>query len=332
MQSGRSISHDQFVAALKYYDMYQDAPIYKVVCPFHGDKNPSLQINKENDFFYCYGCGASGGAFELVKNHEPKLTPIQIYEKLSKISKTSRIHDVLNAGTTTYSSIYSSNSSLSVNTKESYKDGIKLAKDFYYNLPDTNWYKVPEEVLPILRYMKHRGFSVKTLLKFEAKATYNKNYPIVFPMYDNGIFRGYVMRTDDPYVEDERKYMYNRNFKRRITLPGDYKNSTVVLVEGFLDMLKTKQFGIKYVVSVLGWKLTSEQFEKLKRCGVKTIICALDNDECGRKGYKYLKRICSVNHISVKRIRYPKSMKDMGDLNKENSVKIIKQIKQFGGK
>ena len=140
------------------------------------------------------------------------------------------------------------------------------------------------------------------------------------------------MRTDDPTVEDQRKYMYNKEFRRRITLPGDYKNSTVILVEGFLDMLKAKQYGIKYVAAVLGWKLTSEQFEKLKRYGVKTIICALDNDECGRKGYKYLKRICSVNHISVKRIRYPKSMKDMGDLNKENSKLILKQIKQFGGK
>lgn len=180
--------------------------------------------------------------------------------------------------------------------------------------------------------MKHRGFTTSTLKKFGAKFTYNKNYPIVFPMYDNGIFRGYVMRTDDPTVEDQRKYMYNKEFRRRITLPGDYKNSTVILVEGFLDMLKAKQYGIKYVAAVLGWKLTSEQFEKLKRCGVKTIICALDNDECGRKGYKYLKRICSVNHISVKRIRYPKTMKDMGDLNEENSKLILKQIKQFGGK
>ena len=187
MQSGRSISHDQFIAALKYYDMYQEDSLYKVVCPFHGDKNPSLQINKDNDYFYCYGCGASGGAFELVKNHEPKLTALQIYAKLNKLSKTSRTHDVLNANNT---SIYNNSS---VGTKESYKEGIKLAKDFYYNLPDTNWYKVPEEVIPILRYMKQRGFSVKTLRKFEAKATYNKNYPIVFPMFDNGIFRGYVI-------------------------------------------------------------------------------------------------------------------------------------------
>lgn len=329
MQDRRSTSLNQFIAALKHYDIYQEDDQYKIICPFHGDKNPSLQINKQTGFFYCYGCGLSGGAFELVKNYEPSLSPIEIYKKLHSFVKEGK-GDIGGRDVYTYTNLPYTHSF--VDSKVKYREGIKLAKDFYFNLPETNWYKLPEEAIPILRYMKHRGFTTSTLKKFGAKFTYNKNYPIVFPMYDNGIFRGYVMRTDDPTVEDQRKYMYNREFRRRITLPGDYKNSTVILVEGFLDMLKAKQYGIKYVAAVLGWKLTSEQFEKLKRCGVKTIICALDNDECGRKGYKYLKRICSVNHISVKRIRYPKSMKDMGDLNKENSKLILKQIKQFGGK
>ena len=329
MQDRRSTSLNQFIAALKHYNIYQEDDQYKIICPFHGDKNPSLQINKQTGFFYCYGCGLSGGAFELVKNYEPSLSPIEIYKKLHSFVKEGK-GDIGGRDVYTYTNLPYTHSF--VDSKVKYREGIKLAKDFYFNLPETNWYKLPEEAIPILRYMKHRGFTTSTPKKFGSKFTYNKNYPIVFPMYDNGIFRGYVMRTDDPTVEDQRKYMYNKEFRRRITLPGDYKNSTVILVEGFLDMLKAKQYGIKYVAAVLGWKLTSEQFEKLKRCGVKTIICALDNDECGRKGYKYLKRICSVNHISVKRIRYPKSMKDMGDLNKENSKLILKQIKQFGGK
>lgn len=329
MQDRRSTSLNQFIAALKHYNIYQKDDQYKIICPFHGDKNPSLQINKQTGFFYCYGCGLSGGAFELVKNYEPNLSPIEIYKKLHSFVKEGK-GDIGGRDVYTYTNLPYTHSF--VDSKVKYREGIKLAKDFYFNLPETNWYKLPEEAIPILRYMKHRGFTTSTLKKFGAKFTYNKNYPIVFPMYDNGIFRGYVMRTDDPTVEDQRKYMYNKEFRRRITLPGDYKNSTVILVEGFLDMLKAKQYGIKYVAAVLGWKLTSEQFEKLKRCGVKTIICALDNDECGRKGYKYLKRICSVNHISVKRIRYPKTMKDMGDLNEENSKLILKQIKQFGGK
>ena len=329
MQDRRSTSLNQFIAALKHYNIYQEDEQYKIICPFHGDKNPSLQINKQTGFFYCYGCGLSGGAFELVKNYEHSLSPIEIYKKLHSFVKEGK-GDIGGRDVYTYTNLPYTHSF--VDSKVKYREGIKLAKDFYFNLPETNWYKLPEEAIPILRYMKHRGFTTSTLKKFGAKFTYNKNYPIVFPMYDNGIFRGYVMRTDDPTVEDQRKYMYNKNFQRRITLPGDYKNDTIVVVEGFLDMLKAKQYGIKYVVAFLGWKITSEQFNKIKRCKVKKIICALDNDECGRKGYKYLKRICKGTQISVVRIRYPKKMKDMGDLTPETAPQILKQIKQFGGK
>ena len=328
MQSRRSISHDesQFINVLKYYNLYKEEPIYKVVCPFHGDKNPSMQINLGKEFFYCYGCGAHGGAAELVAKFNPDLTPIQVFSTLARIGGKGKRGIIGGVREGQYKAL------ALLDTKDTYKQGIKLAKDYYYNLPVTNWYKPDEEIIPILRYMKHRGFTATTLKKYEAKATYNPNYPIVFPMYDNGIFRGYVMRTDDPFVEDRRKYLYNKNFQRRITLPGDYKNDTIVVVEGFLDMLKAKQYGIKYVAAFLGWKITSEQFNKIKRCKVKKIICALDNDECGRKGYKYLKRICKGTQISVVRIRYPKKMKDMGDLTPETAPQILKQIKQFGGK
>lgn len=331
MQDRRSTSLNQFIAALKHYNIYQEDDQYKIICPFHGDKNPSLQINKQTGFFYCYGCGLSGGAFELVKNYEPSLSPIEIYKKLHSFVKEGK-GDIGGRDVYTYTNLPYTHSF--VDSKVKYKEGIKLAKDFYFNLPETNWYKLPEEAIPILRYMKHRGFTTSTLKKFGAKFTYNKNYPIVFPMYDNGIFRGYVMRTDDPTAEDQRKYMYCKSFRRSITLAGQYKTDTVILVEGFLDKLSGNQLGLKNIAAILGWKITHEQFEKLKKRKIKRIICGLDNDECGIRGYKYLKRICEPYNISVVRIRYPKNIKDFGDLlnNKKEAEKIIKQIKKNGGK
>lgn len=32
-------------------------------CPFHDDKNPSMKLNE--DYFYCFGCGASGDVIDL---------------------------------------------------------------------------------------------------------------------------------------------------------------------------------------------------------------------------------------------------------------------------
>lgn len=321
MQNEKFLSRDAFIAVLKYYGIFEDQELYKIVCPFHGDLNPSMQINLNKSFFYCYGCGIHGSTFELVKAFEPTLNTFEVYRKVAEIAK----------GNTGPKNTAAS-AEPSFKSKASYREGIGLARDFYYNLPKTNWFKVDEDAFGIKMYMNKRGFKTSTLNKVQAKATYNKLYPIVFPMFDNGVFRGYVMRTDDPNVEGERKYMYNKGFKRRITLPGDYKYHTVVLVEGFLDMLKAKQIGIKYVVAVLGWKLTGEQLEKLKKAGVKTIICALDNDDAGNKGYKYLKRVCSINKLKLNRLRYPKSMKDMGDVSEVTAERIVNQIHSFGGK
>lgn len=321
MQNEKFLSRDAFIAVLKYYGIFEDQELYKIVCPFHGDLNPSMQINLNKSFFYCYGCDIHGSTFELVKAFEPSLNTFEVYRKVAEIVKG-------NIGPKNIAA----SAEPSFKSKASYREGIGLARDFYYNLPKTNWFKVDEDSFGIKMYMNKRGFKTSTLNKAQAKATYNKLYPIVFPMFDNGVFRGYVMRTDDPNVEGERKYMYNKGFKRRITLPGDYKYHTVVLVEGFLDMLKAKQIGIKYIVAVLGWKLTGEQLEKLKKAGVKTIICALDNDDAGSKGYKYLKRVCSINKLKLYRLRYPKSMKDMGDVSEATAERIVNQIHSFGGK
>lgn len=322
MQNEKFLSRDAFIAVLKYYGIFEDQELYKIVCPFHGDLNPSMQINLNKSFFYCYGCGIHGSTFELVKAFEPTLNTFEVYRKVAEIVK----------GNTGPKNIAAS-AEPSFKSKASYREGIGLARDFYYNLPKTNWFKVDEDAFGIKMYMNKRGFKTSTLNKAQAKATYNKLYPIVFPMFDNGIFRGYVMRTDDPQVEGERKYMYCKSFRRKITLAGQYKTDTVILVEGFLDKLAGNQLGFENIAAILGWKISSEQFEKIKRKKIKKIICGLDNDESGIRGYKYLKRMCKEYKISVVRIRYPKNVKDFGDLlnNKNAAKKIIKQIRNNGG-
>ena len=78
-----------------------------------------------------------------------------------------------------------------------------------------------------------------------------------------------------------------------------------------MDYLKFSSFGLKNVVAILGWKITSEQISKLKEKGIKKIISALDNDECGIKGTEYLKK-----YFEVVRFDYDSDVKDAGEMNK----------------
>lgn len=323
----------QFDFLLQYYGIFQPDEIYKVVCPFHADKNASLQINRGTQFWYCYGCGQHGGIIELYQAFEAlkgrKVNSLQASIEVRRLK-----------GTDAYNNISYNSSIVPFVEKASYKEGLQIARDFYFNLPQTNWFKPGcEEGIEAKRYMHHRGFSAMALKKAAAKVSYNRWYPIVFPMFENGIFRGYVMRTFDPEIEAKRKYMYNKGFKRERCLPGTYGikqfdgslGTSVVLVEGFLDKLKANQLGIANAAAILGWKLSQKQIEKLKRAGIKLLICATDSDEAGMKGYRYMKRIADSVGFSVCRLRYPKGCKDMGDVqaNTKQAEHVLSQIKKF---
>ena len=43
---------------------------YIGLCPFHDDKNPSLTVNDQKRFYYCFSCGAHGDIFSFVRHGE----------------------------------------------------------------------------------------------------------------------------------------------------------------------------------------------------------------------------------------------------------------------
>lgn len=207
-------------------------------------------------------------------------------------------------------------------SKKPKKELYVQAYDYYHGLPKINWANVDDdEVLAIRNYMIGRGFSIKTLNKCKARYTFNKFYPIVFPMLDNKKFKGWVCRTNDKEIEKKRKYLYNEGFSRASTLVGDYgEKNYVFVVEGYMDRLKFIQYGEENVVAILGWKMSNEQINKLKEKNITTIISALDNDECGKKGTEYLKKF-----FNVVRFCYLKGVKDPGEMSKLSFKKMHKK-------
>lgn len=281
----------------------------KILCPFHDDLNASFLIDIQAGKWFCFGCQKGGGAFELVQAAEVNKSEMQVWQKLFAILKKSgqRPKKIYKPAT-------------EEELLELEQLNLSKAQDYYYNLPVLDWTETRGK---IRRYFLERGFYSYTLNKAGAKLTYNDNYPVVFPLRDSGVFKGWVSRTIDPEVEKERKYLYNRGFRRSKCLIGNYKNKTVFIVEGYLDYLKARQAGIKYVCASLGWKCSLEQIEKMQQAGVKKIICGLDNDKHGDKGHEFLKL-----HFKTERFLYPPRVKDFGELSTEQAIKIIKK---YGG-
>lgn len=284
----------------------------KIVCPFHDDINPSMIVNFQDGSWFCFGCNLSGDAISFVKNMELKfnnLNDLQAYRKYLQILKSDKCSDI-------------SITPPKRPQKSLQRDLYNQAYDYYYGLGKINW-KAPKEPEAVLAkdYMLKRGFSPKTLHVCRAKITYNQSYGLIFPMLDNGKFKGWVCRTMDKKIEQQRKYLYNEGFSRASTLVGDYgEKDYVIVVEGYMDRLKFLQHGEKNVVAILGWKMSEWQIQKLKDKGITKIISALDNDECGRKGTKFLEK-----HFEVTRWCYIKGIKDPGEMVKESFDRMHKR-------
>lgn len=288
---------------LWYYNLIPSTGVgsQKIVCPFHEDVNPSMLVNLDEGNWFCFGCNLSGDAAKFAKLYEAKLhglNDLQACRKYQAILKSDKCSDVKPV----------------VHNKKRAKADKELyaeAYDYYHGLKRVDWFRPDEpEAVEARSYMEHRGFGPTTLWRCGAKVTYNASYGLIFPMLDNGKFKGWVCRTMVPTIERQRKYLYNKGFARATTLVGDYgSHDYVIVVEGYMDRLKFVQFGVTNVVAILGWKMTAQQIEKLKAKGVSKIISALDNDECGRKGTKFLQK-----YFDVTRFCYLKGFKDPGEM------------------
>lgn len=287
----------------------------KVVCPIHDDLNPSMMLDFTTGSWYCFGCNRSGRARQLVAEVERKhhgLNELQAAVKFSKMVNGMSKEELPKF-------------QVKPRTKEEDRELYAQAYDFYHGLATVNWHD-PQflEAEEVLDYMEFRGFTATTLTKAKAKVTFEEAYSMVFPMMDNGKFRGWVSRTMDPEIAKWRKYLYNKGFSRSNTIVGNYRHCKyVVIVEGFMDRLKLVQLGVPNAVAILGWKLSQGQLDKLKSEGVQYAVAATDNDEAGRKGAAWIAK----NFQSV-RWPYLKGLKDPGDFDERSFSRMWKKLQE----
>ena len=307
-----------FLKVLNYYGIdvgnLDDLCSYKTLCPFHEDIDPSMMINIEQCSWFCFGCQKGGGILEFICEYERKLNKLECYQILIRIHRSKSKFDK-------HSFIYSKESP----KKKDRKKLLIQAHDYFFSLKNTNWNSRDKDILDVKKYMNNRGFSNEILNKFDARYNYSNEYPIVFPIYDIKLFKGWVSRTTNPNNKS-RKYLYNRGFSRNQTILGNYRSRVIMVVEGYLDWLKTKQFGTKYSSCIFGWKITKNQIKKYKSSGVEVIIDALDNDDRGKDGSIELSKHFKVIKFPFNRIK--PNVKDIGDLDFKIYRKAINYVKE----
>lgn len=314
---------EKLAKVLEYYEISYDVrgDKGKAICPFHPDVNPSMALNFDDGSWFCFACGASGTAYNFVQRMESALgerlndlQALQVLEGICSASYTRNLRAIRN----------------SPRRRERPAESVLHAEacDYYYGLASVPW-TAPQCVLECVEadeardYMAARGYKPKTLELAGAKVTYNRSYPIIFPISDNGDFMGWVCRTFSHDVAKRAKYLYNEGFRRAITLCGNYSGenkSPLIICEGFFDLMRFWQAGyISNVIALLGCLISHEQVEKIKNAKITHVISALDNDVAGEKGTQKLRQ-----YFEVTRFEFPLCVKDPGEMS-DDEIKSAMQ-------
>jgi DNA primase len=53
-----------------YVSLRKAGATFKGLCPFHAEKTPSFNVNRDRGFFHCFGCGVGGDVFKFIELQE----------------------------------------------------------------------------------------------------------------------------------------------------------------------------------------------------------------------------------------------------------------------
>ncbi|WWO97546.1 MAG: DNA primase [Candidatus Dasytiphilus stammeri] len=280
---------------LKKYGKY-----YRACCPFHNDHTPSFIVNKERQFFYCFGCEKHGNAIDFIMNFDglnfietiqelASINRIEVeYEKNNQWSYRQKLYFIMKEVTRLYqNSLWQKTAKCA--RKYLIQRGIRrgIIEDYCLGYAPTN--------VNILNNLGRDYFD--NLIKLgiiitKSEKTYYNFFRerIIFPIRDQyGRVLGFGGRSLNHTIHP--KYLNSPHtiiFNKSRQLYGLYelykkcsKNSCILVVEGYMDVIALAQAGIYYTVALLGTSTTRDQIQYLFRITNHIIYC-YDGDQAGR--------------------------------------------------
>ena len=323
----------------QYINLKSSGSNYSGLCPFHNEKTGSFHVNQKKQIYKCFGWGEGGDVINFVMKIEnldfidaikllAQKNGIEFKTNLSEADKAKMesiklMQDIhLQAAR-----FYFANLTKSKNAGYDYlkRRGLsdKTIKKFGLGYSIYSWNSLMDYLLSI-------GYEKKDLVKsglVTHKEDDNKYYDrfrnrVMFPIFD---YRGNVIGFGGRVLDDSLpKYLNSPDsliFNKRFNLYGlnyakkSIKNDTLILVEGYMDLISLYEHGIENVVATLGTALTNEQGKLIKRYA-STAIISYDSDEAGIKATLRAIDILRGQNINVKILNL-KDCKDPDDFIKK---------------
>ena len=290
----------------EYVKLQRKGSSYFGLCPFHNEKSPSFSVSPDKQMYYCFGCGAGGNVFTFIQEYENYSFP----EAMKFLAER--------AGITLPEKEYSQEERRAQDLRTRILNVNKMAaKYYYYQLRTENGRQAMEYLKnrclsdetirsfglgysnkysnDLYLYLKKQGVSDELLRESglmnvdERNGMYDKFWNrVIFPIMDvnNRVigFGGRVMGDGKPKylnspetaVFDKSRNLYGLNVARTA------RKKSMLVCEGYMDVISMHQAGFKNSVASLGTALTTQHASLLKRY-TDEVILTYDSDGAGIK-------------------------------------------------
>ncbi len=323
---------------------------WKGLCPFHNERTPSFNVDREKGLYHCFGCGAGGDVIHFVRQIDRLDFPeavealasrfgVAVPKRLSRGPRDDRREQLL-AAAAAAEKFYAAELSKPGNPAASYltgrgvpeplwqKLGMGYAPDSWDALARSQANAFPEALLIEAGLLQPRA---------EGKGVYDRfrNRLIFVLRDDRGRPVGFGGRVLD--AAQEPKYLNSPEtplFQKKRTLYGlsqaresIRRQERVVLVEGYFDHLALLRAGVEETVASMGTALTPEQVEKLRRLSERVVLC-YDGDSAGRAATRAAIALCLAQGLRVGVVRLPEGEDPDDVLVREGPEALASRVDQ----
>ena len=279
---------------------------YWAPCPFHSEKTASFHVDDKKGFYYCFGCHEKGDAISFIRNsenvsfieaveilaHEAGMTmPARDPKAQEKIDINKELANIMESAVQFYKMQFNGSNAKSA------KDYIKsrgLSGDTI-NIFEIGF--APNDRTSLSQFLLNKGIPEDKIIDagLAIKPDDGGNIfdrfrgRIMFPIRNTQgrciAFGGRAMdpnarakylNSNETALFDKGRSLYNHGLARE----ASGKANSLIVAEGYMDVIALSQFGFKHAVAPLGTAITENQLALIWRIHHEPII-ALDGDTAG---------------------------------------------------
>lgn len=338
---------------------------YKGCCPFHNEKTPSFTVNDQKGFYHCFGCGAHGDVVGFLMNHD-NMAFMDAVEQLAglagmqvpkptvaeqkKFQRQMSLYDLMEHTAKWYAAQLHAPENKKI-LEYLLTRGLSLETIQAFNLGFA-----PQDDQLLKQSLQKAGYTVDAMkeagLFRDSQRQKGEVYPffrgrVMFPVLDfQGrcvAFGGRVLpeshggppdKSAPKYINSPETDIYHKGrmlygLSRARKVIGD--GATVVVVEGYMDVIALWQAGFKAAVAPLGTALTENQIEEIWKTmpeDARSPVLCFDGDNAGqRAAARSLERILPIlkPDYSVKFAFLPEQH-DPDSLIKDEGVSAMQKV------